>query len=123
MEGPPPYRAMPLPPGPPRAWRPIVNRGLAVFNGLMLVALFCGEWVPGPTMFFGWFLCVTVALAVYGFLSHTPRRRRAFAVVPSGLLWLYAGVALPFNAVALTLPCIVAGALTIESAIARMRRP
>jgi hypothetical protein len=119
----PPYRAMPLPPGPPREWRPVVEWGLAVFNGLMLVALLCGAWVPVPPTWFGSLLCMTVALALYGLLSHAPPRRRAFAVLPSALLWFFVAIALPFSAAAPALLCVAAGALTMESAVARMRRP
>jgi hypothetical protein len=97
--GNPPYRAMPLPPGPPREWRPIVERGLAVFNGLILVASIFTECVPGPSRWFGWFLCAALTLALYGFLSHAPRRQRAFAVVPSALLWLLSGIVFMARAV------------------------
>jgi hypothetical protein len=97
--GNPPYRAMPLPPGPPREWRPIVERGLAAFNGLILVASLSTEWVLDTSRLFGWCLCPALPLALYGFLSHAPRRQRAFAVVPSGLLWFLSGIVLMARAV------------------------
>lgn len=128
-----------MPPGPPREWRPSVERGLAVFNALVLI----GQLLPGAPTWFGWFLCVALALALIGFLSRAPRRVRAFALVPSGLFWLSAGVAIhlslltelarpprqhpwaatPWMGVfALGLLFIAVGALTLESAIARIRR-
>jgi len=130
---------MPLPPGPPREWRAIVERGLAGFNGMMLVAFFCAAWVPGPSTLFGWFLCMVPALALYGFLSHAPRRQRAFAVVPSGLLWLLVAfivliqqayahrqhppTPVPWTGpIALALFFLTAGALTVEFTVARLRR-
>ncbi len=93
----PPYRAMPLPQAPPREWRPIVERGLAAFNGLIVALLACAflydlrargsEQVrPFVPLFL---LPAIVALAACaGFALRGRRVLRATLVLPSAFLWI-----------------------------------
>jgi hypothetical protein len=128
---------MPLPPGPPREWRPLVDMSLATFNGVSLMMAVTS--LPSRINPF----TLSAVLALVGFLGRGHRRLRACLVLPSGLLWLLTGLTLPIGVlvqhgyahrqhppipipwlepIALAFVFVVAGALTIESAIARMRR-
>ena len=142
-----PYRATPPPPRPPRAWRAIVERCLAVFNGLVLVADVsygttfltgpCPSAITSARVLLAWF----PLLALVGFLRHRPWWLRLCLTLPSGVLWLFIGpiltfvgvtlfisiyrpgCSLPWNAPLAAGPLLfVAGALTIEAAFTWVRR-
>ncbi len=135
------YRTMPRPPGPQRAWRVIIERCLAVFNGLVLAALlFRRALVPHDAIPF--FFHLPPLLALIGFLAPLRRWQRVCLTAPSGLLWPFMALALPLNALVLSgyahrfhppiAPSLVepfasgflffvAAVLTIELVIARMR--
>jgi hypothetical protein len=139
MGGSPPYRAMPQPPGPPREWRTIIERGLAVFNGLVLAAyvLYGATFLVRGRVFLAWF----PVFALVGFLRHRPWWLRLCLTLPSGVLWLFVGpiltyvgvsrfiyfyrpgCSLPWNARLAAGPLfLVAGVLTIEAAFTWVRR-
>ena len=65
----PPYRTMSLPATPPRAWRPIVERGLAAFNGLVFAAIVLFGVAPPLS-------AVVPCLALFGFLLRGRRGLR-----------------------------------------------
>jgi hypothetical protein len=157
MDGP-PYRAMPQPPGPAREWRRIIELCLAVFNGLVVMALLLAypyvavyrhvavalpeEMTHGVYARVAWTALPFPLLGLIGFLRPGPRGLRVFLTLPVGLLSLLSGLKLPASAargyrysVLCHLPhpslwvdyttallLIAAGALTIEAAIARLRR-
>ena len=144
--GEPPYREMPLPPGPPREWRPIIERCLAAFNGAVLfcaglygvtvLPLYTSQHTAGH-LILAWF----PLLALIGFLCHRPWWLRLCLTLPSGVLWLFVGPIVTFISVTsfisvyrpgCSLPWtwslaigplfLVAGVLTIEAAFTWVRR-
>ena len=93
---------MPLPPTPRREWRPIVERFLAAFNGLVLAAygFYGAPFLAGPCpgaiirtrVVLAWF----PLLALIGFLRRRPWWLRLSLTLPSGVLWLFVGPILTF---------------------------
>jgi hypothetical protein len=138
---------MPLPPAPPREWRPIVDRCLAGFNGLALVAAFFLPTTTGAHDLRSllaplWFAPVPLA-AIIGFLGRVPLRLRAILTLPSAIAWLlvaaliFPGILIqhayahrqhppiptPWTGpVIMALVFFAAAVLTVESAVARLRR-
>jgi hypothetical protein len=141
---------MPLPPGPPREWRPIIERGLAIFNALAAIYLaLYGAAVlsvaPARMVTDSPLIVVPIPLlALVGFLAHGPRWLRLWLTLPSGPLWIFLGLILPVATLgvgpfanyrtspqhvlyfvaplALALLLLGAGALTIRIAFIWLRR-
>jgi hypothetical protein len=84
-----PYREMPLPPGPPRERRLIIDRALVAFNGFAIAALAVSGVLsliqkPAPHHYQP---TLGSVLLEYVFGVHG-RAWRRFLAVPSVLLWL-----------------------------------
>jgi hypothetical protein len=137
---------------PDREWRPIVDRCLGGFNVFVLLPLLAssvlmtlgglfGAAIRGPLLYFvlppGFDLfSVPAVLAAFGFLGHQRRRLRAWLTVPSGVLCVLTGAMAAWDArgpdlhwcsppaqLMMAAFLFMVGALTIESAVARMRPP
>ena len=89
---------MPLPPAPPREWRPIVERCLAAFNGLLVVywAFFRLTLAPGPhdaeTTAMPPLLGSIALVAAIGSVVRMPRVLRGILIFPSAIVWTLLGL-------------------------------
>jgi hypothetical protein len=96
---------MPMPPSPTRPWRPVIERGLAIFNGLVCAAMVVLRLTPGSgrsrdpeaslmdpfTTGMAVVIGAVALSASIGFLVRMPRALRACLILPSATLWLFLG--------------------------------
>jgi hypothetical protein len=96
-----PYREMPLPPGPPRSWRDVIERCtwgfVIVFHalvlGILLFEIARGSVRREAVPFFA-FVAVLAALALVGALLKAPRRFRIYLMLPASVVWAALGASL-----------------------------